>query len=615
MNNEGTASDSDFLELIFEACKPYNDQPIGVSKDDQSQKKRFYGERRKRAFSTSETSKFDSTRGRRLQEFKNLELTQQNTFKNDKNIDNVEEMQDEYVPHLKQKIPSQFEFYDKESILINDGTENGIDPNKTSELKLKYDTAKSFSPSERYLIDKLHTSAKPIRINGKENVSAEKAQIDRKEGQRISWEDPFSTNIKAVNSNSDSNLISSLPYNFSSMSFSQRNSVLNQLLPDELKDDTDYRNHIVKLIRRHSIHQDKPSSTAISFLDNFSLGDNLIPKESGNLADSNEVGSLIKGRWLLGDIFNRGTFGIIRNCLNINSKSDKRAIKIIAVHNSAQFIQRFETEAVIWSLMHHRNILELQDICLTKDYFFLVMPKVTGGCLYDTVKMWEACRIPLERRFDQILRFLEELDSALEYIHSKGIYHGDLKLENCLIDSQHGNRLLLCDFGMANFFGDGTSGSIIISSLTKQILHDSPVCSKLATDQSSKSCKDFALPDDEIGSLPYAAPELLVPEAHRLDDHCDIWAFGVVIYTLITLKLPFCHNFEPRMRVQIIQCQYNIRYYTKQLNMLKNTHITSCMRDLLEKCLSLKPMERPDAKHISKILSNIRKLYEEYTPR
>lgn len=599
-DNEGIKSDIVILNLVYQTCKTCRSQSMNHFEKAQFLEGRFCPVIRKRAFSTSETSQFDSTRGRRLRSIRTSELKEQNTLRNDSDIeDTAEEIRNEYTSGFKDTTPPQFEFQRDYKDSENKNTGRKLTSMKTNNLNFEYDLGRSHLPGRKTLIKGSYPSVKPT-IGGKENASDTGLLLNRKSKQQCS----------RGCSDGDLTLISSLPHNFSSMTFSQRNSVLDQLLPDELKRNTNYKNHIVKLIRRHSMHQDKPSATAISFLGNFSFSDSSTRDNSINTADKNKIGSLVNGKWVLGDIFNRGTFGVIRKCFDIDDTSDEKAVKIIATHNSFYFVKRFETEALIWSLMQHENILKLQDVCLTNEYIFLVMPNVSGGCLYDIVKMWEAYRIPLGKRFEQILGFLKDLCSALEYIHSRGIYHGDLKLENCLVDSQHENCLLLCDFGMANFFEDYVKNNIHVSPMTRQILNDCSLCGRQSAHECPMDCEGFSFPDDEIGSLPYAAPELLNPEPHSPDNCCDIWAFGVIMYTLITLKLPFCHRFEPRVRLQIIRCQYDDQFYGQQLDTLSNTHIKNTMIDLLQSCLTLEPAKRPNSDAISKIIFEVAECYK-----
>ncbi|CCG21447.1 hypothetical protein CORT_0A10610 [Candida orthopsilosis Co 90-125] len=65
------------------------------------------------------------------------------------------------------------------------------------------------------------------------------------------------------------------------------------------------------------------------------------------------------------------------------------------------------------------------------------------------------------------------------------------------------------------------------------------------------------LPHSHIGSLPYASPELLQPSPPPLGPSADVWALGVLMYAMCVGKLPFQHQYEPRLRAMITAGKYN----------------------------------------------------------
>ena len=93
--------------------------------------------------------------------------------------------------------------------------------------------------------------------------------------------------------------------------------------------------------------------------------------------------------------------------------------------------------------MNHPNIVRFIEVLLTPTDLAIVMEYASGGELFDRVltngRMQE----------DEARYFFQQLISGVDYCHSKGVAHRDLKLENALIDNSHNNtpRLKICDFG------------------------------------------------------------------------------------------------------------------------------------------------------------------------
>lgn len=425
----------------------------------------------------------------------------------------------------------------------------------------------SLAPSESSSV-LLHSHVKPIAISNAAVQRAPTASYTSLSPQRTS----------------DHEILSSIPHNFSSFSFSERKKVLNDLLPSSLRNDPEYKSHLSKMIRKNSLG--RRSSDAMNYLNSFTLGSSLSSTQSAP-DNVNEGGSVILSKWKLGSVFNSGAFGTIRNCQNVNDPGDNRAMKVIDVYDSGEFQCRFKTEAVMWSILDHPNILPLQDFLLSNRSFFLLMPKVSGGSLYDIVKMWEAYQLPIKERLPRIVNFLADLCSALSYMHSIGTYHGDIKLENCLVDSIQGDKLLLCDFGMTHFF-DETLQPTPQPALTQRLLDQTEMlqCEPSSTSSSRRNSirapPEHKLPDDRIGSLPYAAPELLQQNVSSLDNLTDMWAFGVMIYILVTLKLPFCNKSEPLLKSQILHCDYDTGLFHDSL---AGYHVAE-MEELLHGCIT-----------------------------
>jgi len=123
------------------------------------------------------------------------------------------------------------------------------------------------------------------------------------------------------------------------------------------------------------------------------------------------------------------------------------------------------------------------------------------------------------------------------------VVHRDIKLENCVIDGQHGD-LRVCDFGLADFLpGDDTP------SPRKQFV----------TPNSNVPDKHHIRPEDMVagGSLAYAAPEQIDSTTPLLDTGIDMWSYGVVVHALTIGELPFHDPFAPKLQMMITKGKWN----------------------------------------------------------
>jgi serine/threonine protein kinase/Tol biopolymer transport system component len=164
---------------------------------------------------------------------------------------------------------------------------------------------------------------------------------------------------------------------------------------------------------------------------------------------------------------------------------------------------RFQREARVLASLNHPNIAAIYGVEEIDRRHFLVMELVPGETLADRIKEG---RIPLV----ESLAIARQMANALEAAHEKGITHRDLKPGNIKIRPDGMVKVL--DFGLAKFGSDATSGAD---------LQELPTLS-MATTQ----------PGVIVGTAAYMAPEQA--RGKPVDKRADIWAFGVVLYEMLT---------------------------------------------------------------------------------
>ncbi len=165
--------------------------------------------------------------------------------------------------------------------------------------------------------------------------------------------------------------------------------------------------------------------------------------------------------------------------------------------STSQFTERFDREARAVAALNHPNICKLYDIGPN----YLVMEYIEG----------EAPRGPLP--LEEALRIARQIADALETAHEKGITHRDLKPANIKLKPDGTVKVL--DFGLAKV-AQAASGTG----------EDSPTLSMAATQAGVT-----------LGTAAYMSPEQA--RGKPVDKRADIWAFGVVLYELITGKRLF----------------------------------------------------------------------------
>jgi len=186
------------------------------------------------------------------------------------------------------------------------------------------------------------------------------------------------------------------------------------------------------------------------------------------------------------------------------------AIKVLptAFVNDPERLSRFQREARMLAALNHPNIAQIYGLEHSDGVHFLIMELVPGETLAQRVK---AGPVPIE----EALKIAVQIAEALEAAHEKSIIHRDLKPANVKVTPE--GKVKVLDFGLAKAFeGDATS----------EDMSNSPTLSRAATMQGVI-----------LGTAAYMSPEQA--RAKAVDKRTDIWAFGAVLYELLTGKQAF----------------------------------------------------------------------------
>jgi serine/threonine-protein kinase len=189
------------------------------------------------------------------------------------------------------------------------------------------------------------------------------------------------------------------------------------------------------------------------------------------------------------------------------------ALKILpgAFASDAERMARFEREARLLASLNHPNIATIYGLEEAEGVRCLVLELVEGPTLADRV-----ARAPLA--LDEALPIAWQIAQALEAAHDKDIIHRDLKPANVKVKEDGAVKVL--DFGLAKALESEASTAATDSS---------PTISALAT-----STGAF------LGTAAYMSPEQV--RSARVDKRADIWAYGAVLFELLTGQRPFYHR-------------------------------------------------------------------------
>ncbi len=187
------------------------------------------------------------------------------------------------------------------------------------------------------------------------------------------------------------------------------------------------------------------------------------------------------------------------------------AIKVLpeAVADDFDRLARFQREAKMLAALNHPSIATIYGLEQSGSTHYLVMELVPGDTLQQRVKRDGA--VPIE----EALAIAKQIAEALEAAHEKSIIHRDLKPANVKLTPE--GKVKVLDFGLAKAFEDDAS---------TVDMNNSPTLSRAATMQGVI-----------LGTAAYMSPEQA--RGRAVDKRTDIWAFGCVLYELLTGKQIF----------------------------------------------------------------------------
>ncbi|XP_073294859.1 serine/threonine-protein kinase STY46-like isoform X3 [Primulina huaijiensis] len=235
------------------------------------------------------------------------------------------------------------------------------------------------------------------------------------------------------------------------------------------------------------------------------------------------------------------------------------AIKVLRTECLNEDIQReFTQEVFILRKARHKNVVQFIGACTRPPILCIVIEFMPGGSVYDFLhKQKGVFKLPA------LLKVAIEVSTGMTYLHQNNIIHRDLKAANLLMDENEAVKI--ADFGIA------------------RVQHQSGIMTA------------------ETGTYRWMAPEVIEhkPYSHK----ADVFSFGVVLWELLTGKLPYA-NMTP-LQAAVCVVQQGLRPAIP-----RNTH--PLLVELLEKCWQQEPSLRPEFSEITDLLQCMnKKIFEE----
>ncbi len=207
-------------------------------------------------------------------------------------------------------------------------------------------------------------------------------------------------------------------------------------------------------------------------------------------------GLLLDNRYEIMDVIGTGGMAVVYRAHDRLLNRDV-AIKILKddFANDSDFRRRFHTEAQAVAKLQHPNIVSVYDVNRTDNIEYIVMELVEGITLKEYIDKKGALST------GEFLHFAPQIAAALEHAHNRGVIHRDIKPQNILILKD--GSLKVTDFGIARFTQN----------------------------------QQVTMTDEALGSVHYVSPEQA--RGSQIDARSDIYSMGVVMYEMLTGRLPF----------------------------------------------------------------------------
>jgi calcium-dependent protein kinase len=258
-----------------------------------------------------------------------------------------------------------------------------------------------------------------------------------------------------------------------------------------------------------------------------------------------------------GPVLGSGVSGLVRLAKH-KATGVKYAVKCLdlGLVGTKEGLAQLREEIFIMCQLDHPNIVRLEEVYESLSEIYLVQELCLGGELFDRLDE----QPDYHYTESECARLVKQMLSAVRYLHSKGIIHRDLKLENFLFTSTAtDSELKMIDFGLSKHFRFG------------EVHHEA------------------------VGTPYTVAPEVI---RGSYDERCDIWAIGVISFLLLSGDPPFggCGGPEPLLTVRSNILKGAFQYEPEDVWSL----VSARAKEFITSLLVVDPKKRPTARDAQK---------------
>ncbi|KAM5556826.1 CBL-interacting protein kinase 10 [Rosa sericea] len=226
-------------------------------------------------------------------------------------------------------------------------------------------------------------------------------------------------------------------------------------------------------------------------------------------------------------LLGQGNFAKVYSATNLETNQSV-AIKVISKDMVVKtgLIDQTKREITAMRLLKHPNIVQLYEVMASKAKIYLVMEYAKGGELFQKIKKG---RLKEEVAWN----YFQQLITAVDFCHKRGVYHRDLKPENLLLDEN--GVLKVSDFGLSAL---------------------------------AESKREDGLLHTNCGTPSYVAPEVIRCRAYD-GAKADIWSCGVILFALMAGYLPFHDSNLIHMYKKVCASEYQCpRWFSRHVRKL-----------------------------------------------